>query len=258
MGLDADYNLRRIERYLTTARDGGATPVVVLNKTDVCDDVPECVAEVTAVAQGAPVIAVSMKADDQLRAVEPFLSPGRTIALLGSSGVGKSTLVNRLVGHELQRTRAVRENDQKGRHTTTHRELIILPGGALLIDTPGMRELQLWEDADGIGSAFDDIDSLAAGCRFRDCSHDTEPDCAVKAAVEAGAIDQRRLAELRRTAPRTAHPRRQAGQAGRHRTEASGPDPDQGPQVLLQGPRLKPNAPSGVRPRTARFAPFWA
>ena len=201
MGLDADYNLRRIERYLTTARDGGATPVVILNKTDVCEDVDECVAEVTAVAEGAPVIAVSIKADDQIRAIEPFLAPGRTIALLGSSGVGKSTLVNRLVGHDLQRTREVRENDQKGRHTTSSRQLVILPGGALLIDTPGMRELQLWEDAESIGNTFDDIDSLAGGCRFRDCSHDTEPGCAVKAAVEAGTIDERRLAsfvELRR------------------------------------------------------------
>lgn len=193
MGLDADYNLRRIERYLTTARDGGAMPVVILNKTDVCDDVGECVAEVTAVAEGAPVIAVSIKADDQLRAIEPFLAPGRTIALLGSSGVGKSTLVNRLVGRELQRTREVRENDQKGRHTTSSRQLIILPGGALLIDTPGMRELQLEEAGDGLLSAFDDIAQLAKGCAFGDCIHGPEPDCAVRDAVAAGRLSAERL-----------------------------------------------------------------
>lgn len=192
-GLDHDFNPRRIERYLALTRAAGAEPVIVLNKTDVAPDLESQRREVDAMAAGAPVHAVSSKLEQGLESLAPYLQPGRTIALLGSSGVGKSTLINRLLGYERQPTREVRASDQRGRHTTTYRELVPLPGGALLIDTPGMRELQLWDAAEGVEETFDDIAALATGCRFTDCRHDSEPRCAVKAAVAEGRLPAARL-----------------------------------------------------------------
>jgi ribosome biogenesis GTPase / thiamine phosphate phosphatase len=193
MGLDGDFNLRRVERALVLAWDSGASPVLLLNKADLCPDAEQKRALVERVAPGVPVCVVAAKPGEGLAALEPWLLPGRTVVLLGSSGVGKSTLVNRLLGSERQRTREVIESaDQRGRHTTTHRELIELPGGALLIDTPGLRELQLWDGA-GLEAAFDDVSTFAASCRFTDCGHGNEPGCAVRAAVAADRLDAARL-----------------------------------------------------------------
>jgi ribosome biogenesis GTPase len=192
-GLDRDFNPRRIERYLVTAWEGGATPVVVLNKADLVADAEARVEAIHAIAPGVPVHAVSCKTGAALSALEPYLQPGRTVALLGSSGVGKSTIINRLSGFDRQRTREVRDRDSRGRHTTTNRELVVLPAGGLLIDTPGMRELQLWDVGESLHDTFDDIRQAAAGCHFRDCRHDTEPRCAVKNAVEAGVLPRERL-----------------------------------------------------------------
>jgi ribosome biogenesis GTPase len=204
-GLDDDFNLRRIERYLTLTWESGARPVVVLNKADLCDDLAARVAEVERVAAGTPVVAVSA-AEGTVEPLAEWLRPGETVALLGSSGVGKSTITNRLLGGETQRTSAVREHDARGRHTTTHRELFLLPSGALLVDTPGMRELQLWGTGEeGLREAFDDVERVARECRFTDCRHENEPGCAVVAAVEAGALDEGRLASYHALERELAH-----------------------------------------------------
>jgi ribosome biogenesis GTPase len=186
-----DFKPRRLERYLTATWDSGADPVIVLAKSDLADDVSETVAEAEAVAFGVPVHAVSSVTGEGLEALDPHLVPGRTVVLLGSSGVGKSTLANRLLGEELLATGDVRR-DGRGRHTTTHRELVRLPAGALLLDTPGMRELQLWADESALEETFADIAELAAQCRFNDCAHSTEPDCAVREALETGELDDGR------------------------------------------------------------------
>jgi ribosome biogenesis GTPase len=184
---DRDFKPRRLERYLTATWDSGADPVVVLTKSDLADDVRKTVAEAEAVAFGVPVHAVSSVTGEGLDQLEPYLAPGRTVGLLGSSGVGKSTLANRLLGEDVLATADVRR-DGRGRHTTTHRELIRLPGGALLLDTPGMRELQLWADESALDETFADVAALADSCRFNDCAHGSEPGCAVRAALADGSL----------------------------------------------------------------------
>ncbi|MBN1779691.1 ribosome small subunit-dependent GTPase A [bacterium] len=187
-GLDRDYNPRRIERYLALTFESGARPVVILNKSDICDCVDARIQEVESLVPGVEVIAVSAGTNQGIDQLDRFLEPGKTAAFLGSSGVGKSTLVNLLMEQDLMDVREVRENDQRGRHTTTHRELFILESGAMIVDTPGLRELQLWGGEDMLGDVFRDIEAHASSCRFSDCSHDQEPGCAVKAAVEDGKI----------------------------------------------------------------------
>jgi ribosome biogenesis GTPase len=198
MGLDGDFNPRRLERTLVLAWESGAEPVVLLNKADLCPEVEARRAEIQAVARGVPVLVVAAKAGQGLDGLAPWLAPGRTVALLGSSGVGKSTLVNRLLGREKQKTREVRKHDQRGRHATTHRELVPLPGGGLLLDTPGLREIQLWSDGAGLEATFEDVRELAAACRFTDCAHASEPGCAVRTAVEEGRLAAERLASFRK------------------------------------------------------------
>lgn len=210
-GLDDDYNVRRIERYLTLAWESGAVPIIALNKADLRNEINSCISEVEAIAIGVAVLAVSARDGTGIDILRKQIAPGKTAAFLGSSGVGKSSIINRLLGEELLPTNEVRESDSRGRHTTARRELIALPGGGMVIDTPGMRELQLWGDERGLRQAFDDIEEVASGCRFRDCGHEREPGCAIKAAIESGALSEERFAsylklkgELRYVAARQA------------------------------------------------------
>jgi ribosome biogenesis GTPase / thiamine phosphate phosphatase len=189
--LNADLSLRRIERYLASAWESGAAPVIVLTKADMCAQTEDRKADVEAIAFGAPVHAISSLTGEGLDALRAHLKPGRTAVLLGSSGVGKSTLVNALAGKDLMAVREIRDDDT-GRHTTTHRELILLPDGALILDTPGMRELGLWDASAGVSATFADLEALFAQCRFDDCRHRAEPGCAVRAALADGTLEPSR------------------------------------------------------------------
>ena len=188
MSLNNDFNLRRLERYLAVAWESGADPVVLLTKADLCGNVPQKQAEVESIAMGVTILTTSAMESDGYRQIMPYATEGRTVAFVGSSGVGKSTLINRLLGEERLATDGLR-NDDKGHHTTTHRELLVLPNGAMVIDTPGMRELGMWDTASGVEQTFADIEALAARCRFRNCSHTSEPGCAVRDAIRRGELD---------------------------------------------------------------------
>jgi ribosome biogenesis GTPase len=192
-GLDGDFNPRRIERYLLLACESGAVPVIVLNKSDLCDWVEERTGEAAALLPGVGVITTSALENRGIDALRNSFGPGETAVLLGSSGVGKSTLVNRLLGSERQRVQEVVPGRQRGRHTTTLRELIRVPGGGLIIDTPGMRELQIWAAEDGVSAVFRDVEDLALRCRFRDCRHGPEHGCALRKAVQDGELPPGRL-----------------------------------------------------------------
>ncbi|MBI2421974.1 MAG: ribosome small subunit-dependent GTPase A [Candidatus Hydrogenedentes bacterium] len=215
-GLDHDFNIRRLERYLTLTWESGARPVVVLNKADICEDLEERMAEVDSAAMGAAVHVVSALSGAGMEALRPYLQRGATISFLGSSGVGKSSLINALAGEEIMATRAVRDDDSRGRHTTTHRQLVVLPAGGVLIDTPGMRELQLAAGEESLAAAFADVEQYAAACRFRDCTHENEPGCAVRAAMDTGALDAGRLQSFRKLHREIAYQERRQDQAFKH------------------------------------------
>lgn len=234
-GLDADFNPRRIERYLLLVRGGGVEPVVVLTKADHASDVPGSLAALVELAgQDIAVRAINAKDPDSVAALDPWLQPGRTVVLVGSSGAGKSTLTNTLLGVERMKTAQVRARDDRGRHTTTHRALIPLPGGACLIDTPGMRELKPTGEEDIAGN-FDDVAALTTQCRFRDCRHAAEPGCAVREAIKAGKLDPQRFASYLKLGAEVAV----AGDrlAQRRADNAAGPGAGQGRSGQKREPR---------------------
>jgi ribosome biogenesis GTPase len=193
-GLDHDFNLRRLERYLAVAWSSGVRPVIVLNKADVAIDLESRLIDVASVAPAVPIVVLSALTGDHVADLSPYLVAGQTAVVLGSSGVGKSTLLNALLGEQRQATAAVREDDSRGRHTTTHRELFELPTGAFLIDTPGIRALEIAGADEGVEAAFDDIAEIAAACRFSDCRHQGEPGCAVRSAIDGGRLSTERFA----------------------------------------------------------------
>ena len=223
-GLDTPPNPRRLERYLTAAWESGAVPEIVLTKADLAPDVAEAVATVEAVAIGVTVHVVSLEQAASVEQLRAHLRPGRTVALLGPSGEGKSSLINALANASLSATGEVRATDKKGRHTTTRRELFPVPGGALLMDTPGLREFRVWAVDEGLVGTFPEIDALAASCRFRDCQHDAEPGCAVIAAMQDGGVDAERLASYRKLKAegdyldRKSDPLAQAAAVAKHKT----------------------------------------
>lgn len=196
--LNKDFNLRRLERYLVIAKDSGAEPVVILSKSDVCDDTDRKIGEVGEIAPDVKVYAISALERKGLEQIAPYLQEGRTVALIGSSGVGKSTLINILEGRERQKVGEIREDDSRGRHVTTERELILLESGGIIIDNPGMRELQLWDAGKGLQDLFRDIEELGRQCKFSDCMHETEPGCAIKAAIRDGTLSEKRLESYRK------------------------------------------------------------
>ena len=193
ISLNNDFNIRRLERYLTMVWNSGATPVVILTKSDLTEDIDNRIEEVKGVAIGVNVHAISSLTGQGIHNLDYYCKQGNTIAFIGSSGVGKSTLINNLAGEELLKTSSIREKDDRGRHTTTHRELILLSNKAVVIDTPGMREFQILGVTDGVSNTFSDIKELAKHCRFKDCQHKTEPHCAVKQAIEIGSLTESRL-----------------------------------------------------------------
>lgn len=191
MSLGNDFNIRRLERYLSIAWESGASPVIVLTKADLCDDIAQKQAQAASAAMGAEILITSGLTEDGCTALLPYLQTGQTVVFIGSSGVGKSSLINRLLQEDRMKTGGLR-NDEKGRHTTTHRQMLLLPTGGIVIDTPGMRELGMWDSADGLERVFSDIEELSRSCRFRDCTHTNEPDCAVRAAMQNGTLSQAR------------------------------------------------------------------
>ena len=196
--LNMDFNPKRLERYLTLAWQSGATPVILLTKADLVDDYWDYLTQVERVASGVNTHVVSAHTGQGLNRLNAYLQPGKTVVFLGSSGVGKSSLVNTLAGEETMAVRAIREDDSKGRHTTTHRQLIRLKNGAMIIDTPGMRELGMWDVSEGLSDAFADVEPFIGKCRFSDCRHESEPGCAIKAAIASGELDVHRWESYRK------------------------------------------------------------